>query len=98
MNGHKFVARQFYQIMMCAYCSDFLLKASGYQCEDCRYTCHRECYPKVVTKCISKSNAETVRTSNAAIVWITSLCVVPRFRRKLMRIRSIIASPIDSKP
>ncbi|KAF8319044.1 kinase-like protein [Clavulina sp. PMI_390] len=59
MNGHKFVARQFYQIMMCAYCSDFLLKASGYQCEDCRYTCHRECYPKVVTKCISKSNAET---------------------------------------
>jgi hypothetical protein len=60
MNGHKFVARQFYQIMMCAYCGDFLLKASGYQCEDCRYTCHRECYPKVVTKCISKSNAETV--------------------------------------
>lgn len=62
MNGHKFVARQFYQIMMCAYCGDFLLKASGYQCEDCRYTCHRECYPKVVTKCISKSNAETVRS------------------------------------
>ncbi|KAF8333500.1 uncharacterized protein EI90DRAFT_3145192 [Cantharellus anzutake] len=59
MNGHKFVQRSFYQLMRCALCGDFLLKASGYQCEDCRYTCHRECYPKAVTKCISKSNAET---------------------------------------
>ncbi|KAG8926752.1 Serine/threonine kinase [Tulasnella sp. 419] len=59
MNGHKFVQNQFYQIMKCAYCGEFLLKGSGYQCEDCRYTCHKECYPKVVTKCISKSNAET---------------------------------------
>lgn len=62
MNGHKFIQRSFYGLMRCALCGDFLLKASGYQCEDCRYTCHRECYPKVVTKCISKSNAETVGT------------------------------------
>lgn len=60
MNGHKFIQRQFYQIILCAFCNEFLLKGSGYQCEDCRYTCHKECYPKVVTKCISKSNAETV--------------------------------------
>ncbi|KAG8862446.1 Serine/threonine kinase [Tulasnella sp. 330] len=59
MNGHKFIAHQFYQIMKCAYCAEFLLKGSGYQCEDCRYLCHKECFPKVVTKCISKSNAET---------------------------------------
>ncbi|KDQ09884.1 hypothetical protein BOTBODRAFT_505684 [Botryobasidium botryosum FD-172 SS1] len=59
MNGHKFIFRQFYQIILCAFCNEFLLKGSGYQCEDCRYTCHKECYPKVVTKCISKSNAET---------------------------------------
>ncbi|KAG8990674.1 Serine/threonine kinase [Tulasnella sp. 427] len=58
MNGHKFIAHQFYQIMKCAYCGEFLFKGSGYQCDDCRYTCHRECFPKVVTKCISKSNAE----------------------------------------
>ncbi|KAF8134000.1 hypothetical protein EV363DRAFT_1214730 [Boletus edulis] len=56
MNGHKFVQRQFYQIMLCAFCNDFLLNATGYQCEDCRYTCHKKCYDKVVTKCISKSN------------------------------------------
>ncbi|KAG8817764.1 Serine/threonine kinase [Serendipita sp. 401] len=59
MNGHKFVPQQFYQIMLCAYCSEFLLNATGYQCEDCRYTCHKKCYDKVVTKCISKSNADT---------------------------------------
>ncbi|KAF8635922.1 hypothetical protein AX15_000099 [Amanita polypyramis BW_CC] len=55
-NGHKFVQRQFYQLMLCAFCNDFLLNAAGYQCEDCRYTCHKKCYEKVVTKCISRSN------------------------------------------
>ncbi|KAF5381200.1 hypothetical protein D9757_007860 [Collybiopsis confluens] len=56
MNGHKFIQKQFYQLMLCAFCSDFLLNATGYQCEDCRYTCHKKCHEKVVTKCISKSN------------------------------------------
>ncbi|KAH7100378.1 hypothetical protein BKA62DRAFT_771645 [Auriculariales sp. MPI-PUGE-AT-0066] len=58
MNGHKFVQRQFYQVMLCAYCSTFLVNAAGYQCEDCRFTCHKKCYEKVVTKCISQSNAD----------------------------------------
>lgn len=57
MNGHKFIQQQFYQLMLCAFCNDFLLNALGYQCEDCRYTCHKKCYEKVVTKCISKSNS-----------------------------------------
>ncbi|KAI0392967.1 hypothetical protein F5Y17DRAFT_330193 [Xylariaceae sp. FL0594] len=57
--GHKFVQHQFYQIMRCAYCTDFLKYAAGMQCEDCKYTCHPKCYPNVVTKCISKTNAET---------------------------------------
>ncbi|CAK5269800.1 unnamed protein product [Mycena citricolor] len=56
MNGHKFVQRQFYQLIRCAFCSEFLVNAVGYTCEDCRYTCHKKCYEKVVTKCISKSN------------------------------------------
>ena len=56
MNGHKFVQKQFYQLILCAFCNEFLLNALGYQCEDCRYTCHKKCYEKVVTKCISKSN------------------------------------------
>lgn len=59
MYGHKFVQRQFYNIMRCALCGDFLKYSAGMQCEDCKYTCHQKCYTSVVTKCISKSNAET---------------------------------------
>ncbi|KAF9889428.1 Serine/threonine kinase [Aspergillus nanangensis] len=57
--GHKFVTQQFYNIMRCALCGDFLKYAAGMQCADCKYTCHRKCYQKVVTKCISKANYET---------------------------------------
>ncbi|EER25020.1 Serine/threonine kinase [Coccidioides posadasii str. Silveira] len=57
--GHKFVTQQFYNIMRCALCGDFLKYAAGMQCSDCKYTCHKKCYPKVVTKCISKANYET---------------------------------------
>ena len=57
--GHKFVLQQFYNIMRCALCGEFLKYSAGMQCEDCKYTCHKKCYNKVVTKCISKSNAET---------------------------------------
>jgi hypothetical protein len=59
MHGHKFVLQQFYNIMRCALCGDFLKYSAGMQCEDCKYTCHKKCYKSVVTKCISKSNAET---------------------------------------
>jgi len=59
MYGHKFVQQQFYNIMRCALCGDFLKYSAGMQCEDCKYTCHQKCYGSVVTKCISKSNAET---------------------------------------
>ncbi|KAF9328976.1 Serine/threonine kinase, partial [Linnemannia elongata] len=57
VNGHQFVVQQFYQIMRCALCSD-LFSGAGAQCEDCKYTCHRKCFEKVVTKCISKSKAD----------------------------------------
>ncbi|KAK4693226.1 hypothetical protein P7C71_g4134, partial [Lecanoromycetidae sp. Uapishka_2] len=57
--GHKFILQQFYNIMRCALCGEFLKYSAGMQCEDCKYTCHKKCYGKVVTKCISKSNAET---------------------------------------
>jgi hypothetical protein len=57
--GHKFITQQFYNIMRCALCGDFLKDAAGMQCADCKYTCHRKCYSKVVTKCISKANYET---------------------------------------
>ncbi|CAO3617229.1 unnamed protein product [Mucor fragilis] len=57
MNGHQFVEKKFYNIMRCALCGEFMVN-SGYQCEDCEYTCHRKCFTKVVTKCISKANAD----------------------------------------
>ncbi|KAI5475245.1 hypothetical protein MNV49_001691 [Pseudohyphozyma bogoriensis] len=58
-NGHKFFQKQFYTVVLCALCGEFLLKGAGMQCEDCKYACHKNCYQKVVTKCISKSNAES---------------------------------------
>lgn len=60
-NGHKFVTKQFYTVVLCALCGEFLLKGAGMQCEDCKYACHAKCYQKVVTKCISKSNTDAVR-------------------------------------
>ncbi|KAG0767672.1 hypothetical protein G6F57_008129 [Rhizopus arrhizus] len=57
MNGHQFVEKKFYNIMKCALCGEFVVN-SGYQCEDCEYSCHKKCYTKVVTKCISKINTD----------------------------------------
>ncbi|VEU22502.1 DEKNAAC103385 [Brettanomyces naardenensis] len=56
-HGHKFVQKQFYNIMCCAVCGDFL-RYSGFQCEDCRFLCHKKCYKNVITKCISKSSTD----------------------------------------
>ncbi|KAI0225009.1 Serine/threonine kinase [Massospora cicadina] len=58
LRGHKFVARQFYQVMTCAFCDKFLVNNTGFQCQDCRYFCHEECVPKVVLKCIATPNYE----------------------------------------
>ena len=90
MNGHKFVQRQFYQIMLCAFCGDFLLNALGYQCEDCRYTCHKKCYEKVVTKCISKSNTGVCLLVVLSLLMSTS---ISRYRMAMRR-RSTIGSLI----
>ncbi|KAF2667348.1 hypothetical protein BT63DRAFT_290456 [Microthyrium microscopicum] len=57
--GHKFVQQQFFSVMRCALCGEFLKNAAGMQCADCKFTCHKNCYKKVVTKCITQSNAET---------------------------------------
>ncbi|KAI9295020.1 kinase-like protein [Neoconidiobolus thromboides FSU 785] len=58
LRGHKFIAKQFYQVMTCAYCNKFLVNTTGFQCQDCRYFCHENCAPKVVLKCIAKPNYE----------------------------------------
>jgi hypothetical protein len=92
MNGHQFVQRQFYQPIMCALCQEFLLTGEGYQCEDCRYACHKKCYPKVVTKCISKTTADGVSLPHL----VRKLSA--NSPRKEMRRRSITESHIDSAP
>lgn len=56
-HGHQFVQKQFYNIMACALCGEFL-RYTGYQCQDCKFLCHKKCYQKVVTKCISKSSTD----------------------------------------
>ncbi|ODV59505.1 uncharacterized protein ASCRUDRAFT_9189 [Ascoidea rubescens DSM 1968] len=54
-HGHQFTQRQFYNIMQCGYCGEFL-RYTCFQCQDCRFLCHKKCYQNVVTKCISKSS------------------------------------------
>ncbi|KAH3683774.1 hypothetical protein WICPIJ_005249 [Wickerhamomyces pijperi] len=56
-HGHQFIQKQFYSIMRCALCGDFL-PYNGYQCQDCKFLCHKRCYEKVITKCISKSSTD----------------------------------------
>lgn len=57
-HGHHFVQKSFYNIMCCAYCGDFL-RYSGFQCQDCKFLCHKKCYTNVVTKCIAKTSNDT---------------------------------------
>lgn len=56
-HGHQFAQKQFYSIMRCALCGEFL-PYNGYQCQDCKFLCHKKCYQKVITKCISKSSTD----------------------------------------
>ncbi|CAR28846.1 ZYRO0F13310p [Zygosaccharomyces rouxii] len=57
-HGHHFVQKSFYNIMCCAYCGDFL-RYTGFQCQDCKFLCHKKCYGNVVTKCIAKTTTES---------------------------------------
>ncbi|KAH6565313.1 hypothetical protein BASA50_008961 [Batrachochytrium salamandrivorans] len=56
-NGHRFLAMQFYQVMQCALCNEFLGR-QGYQCQTCRYIVHPKCHQRVITKCISPQELE----------------------------------------
>jgi hypothetical protein len=65
-NGHRYIARQFYQVMQCTICNDFLGR-QGYQCTckiiihlACSNTVHPNCYSRVVTKCITLDSMITV--------------------------------------
>lgn len=55
--GHRFVQKQFYNIMYCAVCNEFL-RYTGYQCEDCLFLCHQKCFKNIIAKCISKSSSD----------------------------------------
>ncbi|SCU97153.1 LAMI_0F09076g1_1 [Lachancea mirantina] len=57
-HGHHFVQKSFYNIMSCAYCGEFL-RYTGFQCQDCKFLCHKKCYDHVVTKCIAKTSTDT---------------------------------------
>lgn len=57
-HGHHFVQKSFYNIMCCAYCGEFL-RYTGFQCQDCKFLCHKKCYHNVVTKCIAKTTTDS---------------------------------------
>lgn len=60
-NGHRYFARQFYQVMKCSVCNEFLGR-QGYQCQSCNNTIHPKCYSRVVTKCIPVDSMADVFT------------------------------------
>lgn len=55
--GHKLAQKQFYQVMKCAVCNDFLMSGKGYQCQLCVFTCHQKCQNKIMYKCIAKDSS-----------------------------------------
>lgn len=55
-NGHQFVQKQNYGIVVCAACNDFILNGIAYKCKECRYLCHIKCSSKAITKCIAESD------------------------------------------
>jgi hypothetical protein len=57
-NGHNFIIKQYYHMMSCALCNEFLMRGSGFVCELCGYFCHKKCGPQVVFKCVSKPAKE----------------------------------------
>jgi serine/threonine protein kinase len=61
--GHKLVQKQFYNIMSCAVCNEFL-RYTGFQCEDCLFLCHQKCIKNIIAKCISKSNSDYSNDDN----------------------------------
>ncbi|PVH96128.1 kinase-like protein [Periconia macrospinosa] len=61
---HKFKQQNFYSIMRCALCEELLKHTVGMQCEECKYTCHQNCYHKVITKCVMRSDVNTDAEEN----------------------------------
>ena len=59
VQGHKFVSKQFYAPMKCALCQEYIITRTACQCESCRFMCHKKCFPKVVTQCISRADDAT---------------------------------------
>ncbi|TPX34896.1 hypothetical protein SmJEL517_g02562 [Synchytrium microbalum] len=57
MRGHKFVPINTYSVMKCAICMELFVN-SGYQCSWCKYACHKKCYSRAITKCITKGDQE----------------------------------------
>ena len=62
-NGHRYVARLFYQVMQCTVCMEFLGR-NGYQCISCNNTIHTGCYHRQVTKCIPLDRMADVINTN----------------------------------
>lgn len=78
--GHKFEPKQFYQIMRCATCGEFLL-TTAYQCVQCKYTCHKACHERVLAKCITKSEGEKDEDEGAAAAAIMKHNIPHRFEK-----------------
>eukprot|EP00158_Paraphelidium_tribonemae_P008815 Partr_v1_DN28692_c0_g1_i1_m49927 putative protein kinase c len=69
VNGHRFMSQKFYGFMKCALCQDTIITGTGYQCDSCRFLCHKKCCSQVVTKCITKvADAEEINLQQSQII------------------------------
>ncbi|KAJ3352893.1 Serine/threonine kinase [Entophlyctis luteolus] len=67
VQGHKFVNVRFYFVVKCAVCRDFLVASQGYQCQVCKYVCHKDCQSRVPTKCLSSESTPTPNRSQTLL-------------------------------
>ncbi|KAJ3122208.1 Serine/threonine kinase [Nowakowskiella sp. JEL0407] len=62
INGHKFGAAVYYQVMNCGVCNEMFL-GSGYSCENCQFFCHPKCYDRVFFTCAKDLRKNTTSTN-----------------------------------
>ncbi|KAI9332680.1 hypothetical protein BDR26DRAFT_869145 [Obelidium mucronatum] len=60
-NGHKFYAVQSL-LFQCAVCDDFSGAGTDwYQCQQCNYVCHSQCFDNLLTKCITPQEIQNAK-------------------------------------
>lgn len=66
-NGHLFSSKDYQCHVKCALCLQAVENGHAFSCENCSYNIHPTCYESVITKCITRSQIESVSNINVGI-------------------------------